>query len=74
MVKPSKAIIVLNKCDLAPAELIEERKRELGPVDTVEVSAVTGQGIEDLLTLADRKLSEVAEEEGIEGKVPLSGA
>jgi GTP-binding protein HflX len=74
MVKPSKAIFVLNKCDLAPAELIEERKRELGPVDTVEVSAVTGQGIADLLRLADRKLSEVAEEEGIEGKVPLSGA
>jgi GTP-binding protein HflX len=74
MVKPSKAIIVLNKCDLAPAELVEERKRELGPVDTVEVSAVTGQRIEDLLRLADAKLSEVAEEEGIEGKVPLTQA
>ena len=72
--KPSKAIIVLNKCDLAPPELIAERKRELGPVDAVEVSAMTGQGIGDLLRLADRKLSEVAEEEGIEGKVTVSGA
>jgi len=35
---------------------------------------VTGQGIEDLLRLADRKLSEVAEEEGIEGRVPLDRA
>jgi len=71
MVKPSRAIFVLNKCDLAPAELIEERKRELGPVAVVEVSSKTGQGVENLLRLADLKLSEVAEEEGIEGKVPL---
>ena len=71
MVKPSKAIFVLNKCDLAPAELIEERKRELGPVDVVEVSSKTGQGVADLLRLADLKLTEVAEEEGLERKVPL---
>jgi GTP-binding protein HflX len=71
MVKPSKAIFVLNKCDLAPAELIEERKRELGPVDVVEVSSKTGQGVENLLRLADLKLTEVAEEEGLERKVPL---
>jgi GTP-binding protein HflX len=68
MVNPSRAIIVLNKCDLAPAELVEERKRELSPVQTVEVSAKTGQGIENLLRVADLKLTEVAEEEGIEGK------
>jgi len=37
----------------------------------VEVSAKTGQGIENLLKLADAKLSEVAEEEGIEGRVAL---
>lgn len=72
MVKPSKAIIVLNKCDLAPAELIEERKRSLGPVDMVEISSKTGQGVESLLRLADSQLSEVAEEEGIEGRVPLN--
>jgi GTPase len=71
MVKPSRVIIVLNKCDLAPAELIEERRRELGPVDLAEVSSTTGQGVENLLRLADSKLSEVAAEEGIEGKVPL---
>ncbi|HYW85531.1 MAG TPA: GTPase HflX, partial [Spirochaetia bacterium] len=70
-VKPSRAIFVLNKCDLAPAELIAERRRELGPVDIVEVSSKTGQGVENLLGLADAKLREVAEEEGIEGKVPL---
>ena len=70
-VKPSRAIFVLNKCDLAPAELIEERKRELGPVDVVEVSSRTGQGLENLLRTADVKLTEVAEEEGIEGKVTL---
>ena len=69
MVKPSRAIIVLNKCDLAPAELIEERKRELGDVDVAEVSTKTGQGVENLLRLADMKLSQVAEEEGIESKV-----
>ena len=71
MVKPSRVIIVLNKCDLAPAELIEERRRELGPVVLAEVSSKTGQGVENLLRLADSKLSEVAAEEGIEGKVPL---
>jgi GTP-binding protein HflX len=71
MVKPARAIIVLNKCDLAPAELIEERRRMLGPVDIAEVSARTGQGVENLLSLADAKLTLVAEEEGIEGKVPL---
>ncbi len=71
MVKPSRVIVVLNKCDLAPAELIEERKREIGPIDAVEVSAKTGQGVESLLRLADSKLSEVAEEEGIEDEVPL---
>jgi GTPase len=71
MVKPSRVIIVLNKCDLAPAELIEERRRELGPVDLAEVSSKTGQGVENLLRLADSKLSEAAAEEGIEGKVPL---
>jgi GTPase len=71
MVKPSRAIIVLNKCDLAPAELIEERKRELGPVDIVEVSSKTGQGVESLLKLADSKLNQVAEEDGIEGRVAL---
>ena len=70
MVKPSRAIFVLNKCDLAPAELIEERKRELGPVSVVEVSAKTGQGIDKLLELADRKLTTMAEEEGLEGRVP----
>jgi GTPase len=71
MVKPSRTIFVLNKCDLAPAELIQERKRELGSVEMAEVSATTGQGLENLLRLADSKLSEVAEEEGIEGRVPL---
>jgi GTPase len=71
MVKPSRAIVVLNKCDLAPAELIEERKRELGPMDVVEVSAKTGQGLENLLKLADSKLSLMAEEEGLERRVPL---
>jgi GTPase len=71
MVKPSRAIIVLNKCDLAPAELIEERKRELGAVDIVEISAKTGQGVENLLKLADSKLNQVAEEDGIEGRVAL---
>jgi GTP-binding protein HflX len=71
MVKPSKTIIVLNKCDLAPAELIEERKRELEPIDIAEVSSKTGQGLENLLRLADIKLTEVAEEEGMEHRVPL---
>jgi GTP-binding protein HflX len=71
MVKPSRVIIVLNKCDLAPAELIEERRRELGPVVLAEVSSKTGQGVENLLRLADSKLSEVAAEEGIECKVHL---
>ncbi len=72
VVKPSRVVVVLNKCDLAPAELIEERKRQLGPLEVVEVSAKTGQGVETLLRLADSKLTEVAEEEGIEGKkVPL---
>ncbi|HVC27224.1 MAG TPA: GTPase HflX [Nitrososphaerales archaeon] len=71
MVKPSRAIFVLNKCDLAPAELIQERKRELGPVDIVEISSKTGQGVEDLISLADVKLRQAAEEEGIQGKVPL---
>ena len=71
MVKPSRAIFVLNKCDLAPAELIQERKRELGPVDIVEISSKTGQGVEDLIRLADVKLRQAAEEEGIQGKVPL---
>jgi len=70
-VKPSTVIFVLNKCDLAPAELIEERKHMLGSVDMVEVSSKTGQGMENLLRLADIKLSEMAEEEGIERKVPL---
>jgi GTPase len=70
-VKPSRAIVVLNKCDLAPAELIEERKRLLGPIDVMEVSASTGQGVDDLLALAGTKLDQVAEEEGIEGKVAL---
>jgi hypothetical protein len=37
----------------------------------VEVSSKTGQGAEDLLSLAAAKLQQVAEEEGIEGKVPL---
>jgi len=71
MVKPSRAIFVLNKCDLAPAELIEERKLMLGPVDMVEVSSKTGQGVENLLRVADLKLNEMAEEEGIERRVPL---
>jgi GTP-binding protein HflX len=71
MVRPSKTIIVLNKCDLAPAELVEERKRMLGPIDTAEVSAKTGQGVDNLLRLADLKLGEMAAEEGIEGRVPL---
>lgn len=66
MVKPSRVIIVLNKCDLAPAELIEERKRELGPVEVAEVSARSGAGVGNLLSLADSKLTQVAEEEGIE--------
>jgi GTP-binding protein HflX len=70
-VKPSRAIFVLNKCDLAPAELIEERKHEVGLVDVVEVSAKTGQGIPNLLALADKKLTIMAEEEGLEGRVPL---
>jgi GTPase len=70
-VKPSRAIIVLNKCDLAPAELIQERRRELGPVEVVEVSAKTGQGVEELLRLADSMLDQVAEEEGIEGRVAV---
>jgi GTPase len=75
MVKPSGVIFVLNKCDLAPAELIEERKRMLGEVDTAAVSATTGQGVESLLRLADLKLTKVAEEEGIEGHVrPLGQA
>ena len=72
MVKPSKAIVVLNKCDLAPAVLVEERKRILGQVDVVGVSATTGQGVEGLLRLADDKLGQVAEEEGIERRVPAS--
>lgn len=71
MVKPSRAIFVLNKCDLAPAELTEERKRQLGPVEVAEISSKTGQGVGNLLQLADAKLREVAEEEGLEGKVPL---
>ncbi|HUH99462.1 MAG TPA: GTPase HflX [Nitrososphaerales archaeon] len=71
MVSPSRVIFVLNKCDLAPGELIEERKRELGPVLIAEVSSKTGQGVAELLRLADTKLNEVAVEEGIEGKVPL---
>lgn len=71
MVKPTRVIFVLNKCDLAPAELIEERKRELGPVDAIEVSSATGQGLENLLRLADSKLTQVAEEEGLEDRVPL---
>ena len=70
MVKPSKTIAVLNKCDLAPAELIEERKRELGPIEAVAVSSKTGQGLDSLLGVADAKLTEVAEEEGMEGRVP----
>ena len=74
MVKPSRAIVVLNKCDLAPAELIEERRRQLGPIDMVPVSSKTGQGIPELLRLADLKLSLMAEEEGLEGKVAPSWA
>ena len=69
-VKPSRTVVVLNKCDLAPAELIEERKRLLGLADVVAVSARTGQGLEELLRVADAKLTEVAEEEGLERKVP----
>lgn len=71
MVKPTKTIAVLNKCDLAPAELIEERRRSLGPIDVVAVSSKTGQGLDTLLEVADSKLTEVAEEENMEGKVPL---
>jgi len=57
-VGPWTTIVVLNKCDLVPAEVIEEKRRLLGPVDAVAISSVTGQGVGALLGAVEARLSE----------------
>jgi GTP-binding protein HflX len=69
MVQPSRTIVVLNKCDLIPAELIVEKRRALDLSEAVEISAKTGRGVDELVRVADSKLEEIAREEGVEKKV-----
>jgi GTPase len=60
-VGPWNTVVVLNKCDLVPAEVVEEKRGLLGPADMVAVSAATGAGIDDLLEAIEVKLSERTE-------------
>jgi GTPase len=69
MVQPSRTVVILNKCDLIPAELVVEKRRSLDLLEALEVSVKTGQGMEELLRVADLKLDEIAKEDGIEKKV-----
>ncbi len=55
-VSPSRVMVVLNKCEALPAELVEERKQLLGLEEAVEISAKTGQGVDSLLEAAGEKL------------------
>ncbi|MDA4117611.1 MAG: GTPase HflX [Thaumarchaeota archaeon] len=69
MVQPSRTVVILNKCDLIPAELVVEKRRSLDLLEALEVSVKTGQGMEELVRVADLKLDEIAKEDGIEKKV-----
>jgi GTP-binding protein HflX len=54
-----KEVLVLNKCDAAPGDVLTRlrARREV----TVEISALTGAGIADLLDTVQRELPEPAE-------------
>lgn len=54
-VAPSKALVLLNKCDLTDQETIEERKKIVGP-DAIPLSSKTGYGINQLHDAIDAKL------------------
>jgi GTP-binding protein HflX len=71
MVQPSRTIVVLNKCDLVPAELIVEKRRSLDLSEAVEISVKTGQGVEELVRISGAKLDEIAKEDGIEKSITL---
>lgn len=69
-----KSIVVLNKCDLVDEEwleLVEEELKEemkgtfLEHAPVVRVSAVTGQGLEDLVSVITRLTAEEVEEKDI---------
>jgi GTP-binding protein HflX len=56
-VRPSKTIVVLNKCDLTNRETIERRIQENGLNEVILISARTGAGIRELMAAVESRLS-----------------
>ncbi|MCG3175068.1 MAG: tRNA modification GTPase MnmE [Myxococcota bacterium] len=53
-------IVVINKSDLARNPLLAEQARELGAAGRVFLSALTGEGVEELRGLISSRLREIA--------------
>jgi GTP-binding protein HflX len=51
----SKALVLLNKCDLTNHETVEKRKKMLGP-EAIPLSAKTGDGVDELLAAIEATL------------------
>ena len=70
--KGCDTLVVLNKCDLDPAEDLRQIYEGAG-IPTVSVSAETGEGIEDLIPLIAGKLSAFTGNSGV-GKSSILNA
>ena len=70
--KGCETVIVLNKCDLDPAEELYQIYRRAG-FPTLRVSAETGEGLEDLKPLISGKLSAFTGNSGV-GKSSILNA
>ena len=70
--KDCEPVVVLNKCDLNPAEELFQRYQATG-IRTMQVSAETGEGLEELAACLHGKVSVLTGNSGV-GKSSLLNA